>query len=103
MTFLSNPAAAVQRISQLKATVPLIEPMHEQPQRAIGLLGDRACPLCHVQLITHDGRACCSCCGTTHLESSDRLEMNECPVHRQRDGEHWEEIWALHDSPPGAA
>lgn len=68
--------------------VPLIEPMHEPHNLgAIEPVGDRDCPLCHVQLIAHDGRACCSCCGTT----------------RQRDREHWEEIWAMHESSPGAA
>jgi hypothetical protein len=45
---------------------------------AIADVAEGFCPLCHVALITHDGRACCPCGGCSYRLEGERFEMTIC-------------------------
>jgi hypothetical protein len=47
------------------------------------------CPLCHVALIAHDGRACCPCGGCSYRLEGERFEMTTCERHPAIMCEHW--------------
>jgi hypothetical protein len=41
---------------------------------AIADVAEGFCPICHVLLITHDGRACCPCGGCSYMLEGERFE-----------------------------
>jgi hypothetical protein len=67
--------------------------------RGLGIVGAVAdvsegfCPLCHVALITHDGRTCCPCGGCSYRLEGERFEMTTCDLHPAVRWEHWQEVW----------
>lgn len=69
------------------------ESLHDQAQRAIGLVAESACPLCHLELRIHDGRACCRCCGDSYVVAANRLDVKPCPIHATT-CEHWRRLFA---------
>ena len=56
---------------------------------AIADVAEGFCPLCHGELIIHDGRACCPCGGCSYRLERDRFEMTTCDVHPAVRCEHW--------------
>jgi hypothetical protein len=70
------------------------EPFEAQAESAIRLVLEGTCPLCHVGLVVHDGRACCPCCGDSYVVSPGRLDVRLCAEHG-RFCEHWDKVWDL--------
>jgi hypothetical protein len=60
---------------------------------AIADVAEGFCPLCHVALITHDGRACCPCGGCSYRLEGERFEMGTCELPPAVRCEHWLEVW----------
>ncbi len=60
---------------------------------AIADVSEGFCPLCHVALITHDGRACCPCGGCSYKLEGERFEMMTCERHPAVRCEHWVKVW----------
>jgi uncharacterized Zn finger protein (UPF0148 family) len=60
---------------------------------AIADVSEGHCPLCHVALITHDGRACCPCGGCFYRLDGERFEMTTCELHPVVRCEHWVKVW----------
>jgi hypothetical protein len=56
---------------------------------AIADVSEGYCPLCHVALIAHCGRACCPCGGCSYRLESERFEMTTCELHPAVRYEHW--------------
>jgi hypothetical protein len=51
------------------------------------------CPLCHVRLIPHDGRACCPCGGCSYRLNGETFEMTTSELHPSVLCEHWQAAW----------
>lgn len=60
---------------------------------AIADVAEGFCPLCHVALTSHDGRACCPCGGCSYRLDAERFEMSTCDRHPSVRCEHWEAVW----------
>lgn len=59
---------------------------------AIADVSEGHCPLCHVALITYDGRACCSCGGCSYVLEGERFTMTTCELHPAVRCERWETV-----------
>lgn len=62
-------------------------------QQTFADVAEGFCPLCHVALITHDGRGCCPCGGCTYRLAVGLLEMSSCHLHAPKRCDHWQAIW----------
>ena len=75
----------------------MAEGLRNDAEQAIGLVVEGICPLCKVNLLVHDGRACCKCCGDSYKAADNRLEIAKCAQHGRR-CEHWEAVWSARRS-----
>jgi hypothetical protein len=71
-----------------------------QAERAIASVVEAECPMCKVELLVHDDRACCPCCGDSYKASGSSLEIRPCPEH-VRFCHHWKAVWE-HGATEGA-
>lgn len=60
---------------------------------AIADVAEGFCPLCHIALISHDGRACCPCGGCSYRLEGERFEMTTCELHPPTKCEHWQAVF----------
>jgi len=72
----------------------LIGRFTEQAAKAIVDVAEGFCPLCRVQLVVHDGRACCPCGGCSYRLDGQRFEMTTCAQHPAFRCEHWLKVWS---------
>jgi hypothetical protein len=66
----------------------------DQAERAMADVGEGFCPLCRVQLVPHNGRACCPCGGCSYWMQGERFEMTTCELHPVVRCEHWHSVWS---------
>ena len=66
----------------------------EEAELALRDVSEGYCPLCHVQLVRHDDRACCTCGGCSFSAEQHSLALRSCDEHPPKDCEHWQAIWA---------
>jgi len=64
----------------------------ERAAKAIVGVAEGFCPLCRVQLVVSDGRACCPCAG--YRLDGQRFEMTTCAQHLAFRCEHWLKVWS---------
>ena len=69
--------------------------VNDDAVRAISVVVEGYCPLCTVELIRHEDRACCPCGGCCYRVDGPSLWMGSCLEHPRVHCEHWEAIWRL--------
>jgi len=71
--------------------------MHEDAERASAIVVEGHCPICRVELIRHEDKACCPCGGCSYRVDGDSLWMGSCAEHSVKHCEHWDVIWRLRE------
>ncbi len=56
------------------------ESIRQDAEVSIGGVVEGACPQCRVEVTTHDGRACCPCCGDNYQASPHGLETLKAAI-----------------------